>query len=87
MTSETLPEDKKKACAKIKSCICEAINKTKETYFECDFNINEKVHSGDSENPEIKMVKHGKIKIRIFDIIVTCTVMSMVMTISRIFRK
>ena len=87
MTSETLPEGKKKPCTKMKSCICDAINKTKETYFECDFNMNEKIHSGDAENPEIKMVKHGKIKIRVFDIIVTCTVMSMVMTISRIFRK
>ncbi len=87
MTSENNTSMIKSSCCKIKKCICDAINKTKETYFECDFDIGEKIHSGDTQNPEINMYKNGNIKVRLFDVLLVASAISIVMSISKIFKK
>lgn len=87
MTSENMPEKAKKSYSSMKSCICDAINKTKETYFECDFDIGERIHSGNSQNQEINMFKNGNIKIRLFDVIAITAVMGSVMAIMKLFKK
>lgn len=87
MTSESMPQKAKKSLCCIKNCISDAIEKTKNSYFECDFDIGEKIHSGDSENPEINMFKNGNIKIRLFDIIVVSVLICSIMTLSKLFKK
>lgn len=79
MTCENLPAKAENGYC-IKDCICDAINKTKETYFECDFDVGEKLHSGNSDDPEISMFSDGKIKIRLFDVILIAGAMGIVMT-------
>ncbi len=85
MTCENLPAKAKNGYC-IKDCICEAINKTKETYFECDFDIGERLHTDDADDPEISMYKNGNIKIRLFDVILVAGVMGAIMTIARLIR-
>ncbi len=87
MTSDNQLDEIKKPCCKMKNCITDAIEKTKNSYFECDFDIGEKIHSGDSQNPEINMFKNGNIKVRLFDIIVVSAVMGVVTAISRLIKK
>ena len=74
MTSDNSCLERAKPCCQIKECISNAVKKTKETYYECDFDMCEKIHSGNSENPEIGKFKNGNIKIRLFDVIVGMTV-------------
>lgn len=87
MTSENMPKASKNSLCCIKKSICEAIEKTKNSYFECDFDIGEKIHSGDSEKPEISMFKNGAIKLRIFDVIVVSAIMGMIIAVCKIFKK
>ncbi len=87
MTSENMPDVAKNPLCRAKSCISNAIKKTKNSYFECDFDIGEKIHSGDSQNPEINMYKNGTIKVRLFDIILVATIMGAIMAISKLFKK
>ena len=87
MTSENMPVKAKKSLKCIKGCICDAIEETKKSYFECDFDIGEKIHSGDSDNPEINMFKNGTIKIRIFDIIVVSAITGIIISICKLLKK
>ena len=87
MTSENMPQKVKNPLCSMKSCICDAIQKTKSSYFECDFDIGEKIHSGDSENPEISMFKNGTIKLRIFDIILVSAIMGAVCAVCKLLKK
>ena len=87
MTSENMPSMVKDSCCRIKNCMCDAIKKTKETYYECDFDIDERIHSGDPEKPKANMYKNGNIKIRLFDIIVFSAVMCTMISIAKIMKK
>ena len=85
MTCENLPAKAKNGYC-IKDCICDAVNRMKETYFECDFDIGEKLHSGDADDPEISMYKNGNIKIRLIDVFLIAGVMGAVMTAMRLIK-
>ena len=87
MTSENMPQKAKKSVCCIKNCICDAIQKTKSSYFECDFDIGEKIHSGNTDDPEISMFKNGTIKLRIFDIIVVSAIVGALCTICKLLKK
>ena len=76
----------KKPC-RIRKSICSALSKTKETYFECDFDIVEKLASNNAEDTELNVFKNGNIKIRLFDIIISAIAIGVVMTISKLFKK
>ena len=86
MNSENMSEKQKKPC-RIRKSICQALNKTKETYFECDFDIVEKLASNNAEDTELNVFKNGNIKIRLFDIIISAIAIGVVTTISKLFKK
>ena len=86
MNSENMSENPKKSC-RIRKSICSALNKTKETYFECDFDIVEKLASTNAEDTELNVFKNGNIKIRLFDIIISAIAIGVIMTISKLFKK
>ena len=87
MAAENMPSQAKKPLCCIKKSICNAIERTKNSYFECDFDIGEKIHSGNSEDPEINMFKNGTIKLRIFDIIVVSAILGVIMAVCKLLKK
>lgn len=87
MTSENTQKESKKSLCNIKKSVCNAIRKTKDSYFECDFDIGEKIHGGNPESPEICTFKNGTIRLRIFDLIVVSAAMGMIISLCKLFKK